>query len=237
MPKICVVTPTYNEKENLAELVEKIFSLRIPDLEMIVVDDNSPDGTAELVKKLGEKYPIKLIWREKKEGLGTAYALAFKKILKLPENEKPNFIVQMDADLSHDPALIPKFLEYIQSHDLVLGSRYITGGAIQNWDFMRRLVSCGGNFYARAILKLPYHDLTGGFKCWKREVLEKMDLNSLSSAGYNFQIETTYKAHAAGHKITEIPILFTERKLGKSKMNFKIILESFWKVLMLKLFK
>ena len=142
----------------------------------------------------------------------------------------------MDADLSHNPALIPKFLEHIKLHDVVLGSRYIAGGVIENWDIARRIVSRGGNFYARAILGLPYQDLTGGFKCWRKEVLEKMDLDSLSSVGYNFQIETTYKAHVAGHKILEIPISFTERKLGKSKMNLKIILESFWKVLKLRIF-
>ena len=239
MSKICVVTPTYNEKENLAELAEKVFALGIPNLEMVVVDDNSPDGTGKLTEELGKKYPIKLIRREKKMGLGTAYALAFKKILAQPfdsAQDKPDFIIQMDADLSHDPALIPKFLEHIKSHNLVLGSRYIAGGAIKNWDFTRQLVSRWGNFYARTVLGLPYQDLTGGFKCWRREILEKMDLGSLSSVGYNFQIETTHKAHTAGYKILEIPISFTERKQGKSKMNLKIILESFWKVLKLRIF-
>lgn len=217
-------------------MAKKIFDLAIPNLEMMVVDDNSPDGTAELAKELGKKYPLKLIQRKKRGGLGTAYALAFKTLLELPNAQKPDIIIQMDADISHSPAAIPKFLEKIKSHDVVLGSRYIPGGTIENWDFARKFLSSWGNHYARIILGLPYKDLTGGFKCWRREVLEKIDLDSLSSVGYNFQIETTYKAHAAGNRIAEIPISFTERKRGKSKMNFKIILESFWKVLKLRIF-
>lgn len=229
MHKICVVIPTYNERENLPVLVEKISALKIPDLHIVVVDDNSPDGTGRVADELRNKYPLTTIHRSEKSGLGKAYAQAFQVLP--PETE---IVIQMDADLSHDPAIIPKMLEKIKDADLVLGSRYIPGGATENWDFFRKLISRFGNFYARAILGLPYRDLTGGFKCFRRKVLEDIKLGSLSSTGYNFQIETTYAAHKKGYKILEIPIVFTERKIGKSKFNLGIILESFWKVLALR---
>lgn len=229
---IVVITPTYNEKENLGALARAVFSLGIPGLKMVVVDDNSPDGTGKLAEELSKIYPLQVIHRAQKSGLGSAYVFAFKKIL---HEDKPDFILQMDADLSHDSAVLPRFLEAIKNCDLVLGSRYISGGRIENWEFLRKLISRFGNLYARLILGLPYRDLTGGFKCFRREVLENMDLDSLSSVGYNFQIETTYKAHKRGYKIVEIPITFTERKLGSSKFNLKIILESFFKVLLFRL--
>lgn len=233
---VFVVTPTYNERGNIEELVKKISGLEIPFLKIIVVDDNSPDGTGELAEKLSQTHPLKVIHRANKAGLGTAYVWAFKKILAGDFGEwgVPDFIIQMDADLSHDPLVIPRFLETAQNYDMVLGSRYISGGKIKNWGFLRRLLSRFGNAYARLILWLPYRDLTGGFKCFKRRVLENIDLESLDSVGYNFQIETTYKAHRKGYKICELPITFTERKAGKSKINFPIILESFWKVLALR---
>lgn len=228
---IFVVTPTYNEKDNLPLLVEKIFNLKIPNLTLVIVDDNSPDGTGKLADKLAESYPIQVIHRSQKLGLGTAYTTAFEQILK----EKPNYIIQMDADLSHDPTMIPKMLESITTCDVVIGSRYVKAGGIENWNWSRRLISRFGNLYARLILNLPYRDLTGGFKCWRRKVLEKIDFNALSSIGYNFQIETTYRAHKLGCKIKEIPIIFSERKVGDSKFNASIILESFIKVLLLRL--
>lgn len=230
MPRIIIVIPTYNEKENLPELAERIFALGLADIKLVVVDDNSPDGTAQVAETLAQKYPVDIIRRTQKSGLGTAYAAAFKKILL----EQPDYIIQMDADLSHQPEIIPQMLERIKNCDVVLGSRYIKDGKIENWDFTRRLVSRWGNFYARTVLGLPYRDLTGGFKCFRREVLEKIDLNKLSSVGYNFQIETTYRAHRLGYKICEIPITFTERKTGISKFNLGIILESFIKVLLLR---
>ncbi len=234
MLSIVVLVPTYNERNNLKVLVEDVFGLKIPGLKMVVIDDNSPDGTGELAEELSKKYPLQVIHREKKSGLGSAYVLAFKKVIFLAEN-RPDFIVQMDADLSHDPVVIPQFLENIKRCDLVLGSRYVFGGKIENWSFFRRLISRFGNLYARFILRLPYHDLTSGFKCFRREVLENIDLDSLNSVGYNFQIETTYKAQQRGYKIVEVPITFTERKVGVSKFNLGIILESFFKVLFLKL--
>ena len=237
MARIYVVTPTYNEKDNLPILTEKIFALKIPELHLMVIDDNSPDGTGKIADELRQKYPVDstgsprvtVIHREKKSGLGKAYAQGFQALP--PEAE---IIIQMDADLSHDPSVIPKMLEKIKEYDLVLGSRYIPGGKIENWDPIRIFISRFGNICARVVLGLPYHDLTGGFKCFRREVLEKIDLPSLSSVGYNFQIETTYAAHKKGFKICEIPITFTERKTGKSKFNLAITLEAFWKVLMLR---
>ncbi len=230
MSKICVVIPTYNEKENLPVLVEKIFALKIPDLHMLVVDDNSPDGTGRVADELRNKYPLTVIHRAEKSGLGKAYVQGFESLS--PEVE---IVIQMDADLSHDPAVIPAMLEKIKNYDLVLGSRYIPGGKIENWDFFRRSISWFGNICARIVLGLPYHDLTGGFKCFRREVLKKINLSKLSSVGYNFQLETTYQAHKLDFNITEIPITFTERKTGASKFNLGIIVESALKGILMRL--
>lgn len=231
--RITIVVPTYNEAESIGVLARKIFDLGLKDLNMFVVDDGSPDGTAEVVRTMARDYPVELMSRDQKNGLGRAYAAAFREILS--KKDTPDFIVQMDADLSHNPAVIPEMIKKMGECDLVLGSRYVKGGGIENWGFLRRLVSRWGNAYARFVLDLPYRDLTGGFKCWRRETLEKIDLNSLSSVGYNFQIETTYKAHQLGFKICEVPMIFTERKLGASKFNLRIMFESFIKVLLLRL--
>jgi len=217
----------------LEALIKKIFAQMPADLSVMVVDDNSPDGTGKKADFLAQYYSLSVIHRPRKEGIGRAYVEAFKKVLSLPE--RPEFILQMDADLSHDPQEIPRFLEAAEKYDLVLGSRYVSGGKIENWGLVRQFVSRLGNFYARIILGLPYRDLTSGYKCFHRQVLESMDLDALSSVGYNFQIETTYKTHRAGFEIGEIPIAFTERKFGVSKFNFGIMLESFLKVLWLKL--
>ncbi len=230
--RIVVVTPTYNERQNIVLLAEKIFALGIPELSVTIVDDNSPDGTGKLAEELSARYPLRVIHREKKLGLGRAYVEAFRNVL---ENEKPEIIIQMDADLSHDPKAIPLFLEAISDSDVALGSRYIPGGRIENWNTMRQWISKISNVYARIVLGLPYRDLTGGYKCFRKEVLEKINLDSLSSVGYNFQIETTYRAHKKGCRIREIPITFTERKSGASKFNIGIILESFIKGLLLRL--
>ncbi len=232
MEKTVVVIPTYNEKSNIEELIAKVFALNIAGLEVLVVDDNSPDGTGDVVRGLSRRCPIKLISRAKKEGLGTAYIAAFKSILN--QDDKPEYVIQMDADFSHDPAMIPIFLNKIKECDVVLGSRYIKGGGVKNWGLWRRLISRGSNVYARLILGLPFSDLTGGFKCWRRATLEKINLDALSSVGYNFQIETTYRAYKSGFKVCEVPIIFTERKLGRSKFNLSIIVESFLKVLFLR---
>jgi len=232
--KVYIIIPTYNEKDNIVGLLDQIFNLRINNLNILVVDDNSPDGTGQLVENLKAKYSnLDILHRPQKAGLGKAYVAGFKEVL----NKGADYIFEMDADFSHDPKHIPEFLAEIKNYDLVLGSRYIRSGGVENWNFTRRIVSRFGNIYARIILGLPIKDLTGGFKCYRRVVLEKIGLANLSSVGYNFQIETTYKAHQAGFKIKEIPIIFTERREGKSKFDVKIILESFWKVSTLKFSK
>lgn len=229
--KTYLVIPTYNEKNNITRLLDQIFALKIEGLNILVVDDNSPDGTGGLIDQLKQSYTnLDILHRQAKAGLGTAYLAGFNEVLK----RGADFIFEMDADLSHNPKSIPEFLKAIQDYDLVLGSRYVKGGNVRNWNWLRRLISRFGNIYARLILWLPYHDLTGGFKCFRRSVLEKIILTNLSSVGYNFQIETTYRAHLAGFKIKEIPIVFIERQEGKSKFNLAILLESFWKVLQLR---
>ncbi|MDO8620095.1 MAG: polyprenol monophosphomannose synthase [bacterium] len=233
MSKTFVVIPTYNERENLPILVERIFALNIPELELVVVDDHSPDGTGTVADELAKKYPMKVLHRDGKQGLGTAYITGFREVLsRAPTDSR---IIQMDADLSHDPSAIPTLLHASENCDLVLGSRYIAGGKIERWGASRRLISKFGNIYARIILSLPYHDLTGGFKCFRQKTLEAIDFSLLSSVGYNFQIETTFLTHKKGFRICEVPITFTERKIGTSKFNWTIISESFWKVLLLRL--
>ena len=234
MPRIALVIPTFNERENVEILIPRIFLLGVRDLQMLVVDDNSSDGTGEALETLSRRYPIQVINRPEKQGLGTAYTMAFKTLLQRSTRERPDYIIQMDADMSHDQNVIPTMLEQIENHDIILGSRYIPGGRIENWESSRRFLSKAGNLYARIILGVPYRDITSGFKCYRRQVLENIDLDSLNSVGYNFQIETIYKAHKKGFRISEIPITFTERRVGVSKMNFPIILESFWKVLKLR---
>lgn len=234
MKKTCIVIPTYNEHENLPVLVKKIFALGLPKLCVYVVDDNSPDGTGQVAEELARQYPVKIIHRPKKDGLGKAYTDAFRKIL---EEDECNYIIQMDADLSHDPNVIPEMLKYVETHDIIVGSRYVSGGAIEHWSLLRRLLSTGGNIYARTILRVPHCDVTSGFKCYRRAVLIELVRDSFDSVGYNFQIEILYKAHTLGYTILEIPIVFTERSVGSSKINIFIIVESFYKVLLLRLSK
>lgn len=232
--KIYIIIPTYNEKNNIEKLVRQIFSIGIKDVWVLVVDDDSPDGTSETVEELKKEFPfLDVIHREKKLGLGTAYVAGFSRALK----EGAEYIFEMDADFSHDPKYIPRFLEAIRGADLVLGSRYVLGGGIRNWNWVRRCISRCGNMYARIILGIPFRDLTGGFKCYRRRVLEDIGLDALSSVGYNFQIETTYRTYKKGFRIIEIPIIFSERTQGKSKFDLRIILESFWKVIRLRFFQ
>ena len=227
-----VVIPTYNERENLEQLVERI-QCHANDLHILIVDDNSPDGTGEIAYELSRKYPVKLsvLHREKKEGLGRAYVAGFKHVLK----SDYKIILQMDADLSHNPSHIPSFLEQIRDCDLVLGSRYLRGISVVNWDFKRLILSKTASKYVRLITGMPFTDTTGGFKCWRREALESIGLDDLFSIGYLFQVETTYKAYRKGFKVIEVPIIFIERDLGKSKIGWAIIWESFWGVLRLRL--
>lgn len=233
MNSVLIIIPTYNERTNIEILLEQIFKLAIPNLKALVVDDNSPDGTGDLLENLKSRYPIEVMHRPKKMGLGTAYQSAFKKILAWKREKCPSFIVHMDADLSHDPKAIPIMLQKIKDCDLVLGSRYTKGGKINNWSLWRRLLSRFANFYARTVLRLPYRDLTSGYKCYRLETIKNLDLEHISSLGYNFLVETTYMAHNNGAKIIEVPITFVERKRGSSKLGLKIIIESFLKILKL----
>ncbi|MCX6746395.1 MAG: polyprenol monophosphomannose synthase [Candidatus Parcubacteria bacterium] len=217
-----VILPTYNERENIAKLVREILAQNLS-LDILIVDDNSPDGTGQLVEDLRKIIPqLFILHREKKEGLGRAYISGFKWAL----DKSYDYIFEMDADFSHQPRYLSSFLEAIKGSDLVLGSRYIKGGGTQGWSWLRELISRAGCFYAQIILGLKIKDLTGGFKCYRRKVLESIDLNKIKSNGYMFQIEMTYKAIKKGFKIKEIPFIFQERARGRSKFNKKIIWEA-----------
>jgi dolichol-phosphate mannosyltransferase len=226
-----VVIPTYNEQANLQPLLEKIEQHE-KNLHILIVDDNSPDGTGKLAEELRTKNPEHLfvLHREKKEGLGKAYIEGFKWAIK----REYEIILQMDADLSHDPSYLPLFLQAIRRHDLVLGSRYLHGISVVNWDLKRLILSKMATFYVQFITQMPFSDVTSGFKCWRREVLEAIGVEEAFSNGYLFQIETTYKAYRKGFKGTELPIIFVERSNGKSKMNWNIIFEAVWGVLKLR---
>ncbi len=226
-----IVIPTYNEIENLEKLTAKIFAV-LPHTHILIVDDNSPDGTGRLTQVLAKKdQRIKLIQRSEKSGLGSAYVRGFKYAL---QNDY-DFVLEMDGDFSHQPAYLPDFLAQAYRYNLVLGSRYIKGGGITNWELWRRGLSYAANLYARVILALPYRDLTGGFKCYSKELLKNLDWDAIISEGYLFQIETTYRAHRLGYAIKEIPIVFEGRRRGKSKISRRICFEAIWKVPLLRL--
>jgi dolichol-phosphate mannosyltransferase len=225
-----VVIPTYNERRNISALIQAIHE-SMPDLKILVVDDNSPDGTGEevleLKRILGDK--VSLYSRKQKDGLAQAYAAGFKEALRRGHD----VILQMDADLSHDPAYLHEFLRQIDSFDLVLGSRYMRGVNVVNWDFKRLVLSKMASAYVRWVTHLPFSDLTGGFKCWRRNALEKIDLDNIFSNGYLFQIEMTWKAYHSGCRIGETPIIFYEREIGRSKIDAGVILEAIWGVMTL----
>jgi len=227
-----VIVPTYNERDNLEPITTAILAAD-PRLDILVCDDNSPDGTGELADQLAAKQPrIQVLHRQKKEGLGRAYLAAFKHALGMPYE----FIFEMDADFSHDPKYLPHFLEAMaQGADVVLGSRRVKGGGTVNWGLGRQLISGGGSFYARSVLGIDVRDLTGGFKCFRRKVLESIDLDGVKSSGYGFQIELTYRALRKGFRVKEIPIVFEDRRVGQSKMNRKIFLEALGMVWRLRL--
>jgi dolichol-phosphate mannosyltransferase len=222
------VIPTYNERESLPRLVEQIRSLAVP-VDMLIVDDNSPDGTGQVAEELAAAGGNRLLvlHREKKEGLGRAYLAGFRQALELGYE----IILQMDADLSHDPAFISGLIDRIQSCDLVLGSRYIGGICVVNWDFKRLLLSKAATKYVQIVTGMRFSDTTGGFKCWRASALRQVGLEGVFSNGYLFQIEMTYRAFRRGFRIAEIPIIFYERNLGRSKMDWKIIWEALWGVL------
>src|SRR6185437_1338488 len=216
--------PTYNERENLESMLRALAPL---DVDVLVIDDNSPDGTGEIADRLaGELDFVSVLHRDRKEGLGPAYLAGFRRAL----SEGAELVLEMDCDFSHDPADVPRLIEATADADLVLGSRYVDGGRVEDWGAGRRFVSRAGSLYAQTLLATHIRDLTGGFKCYRREVLERIDLGAVSSRGYAFQIETTYRALRAGFRVVEIPIAFTDREAGTSKMNRSIVLEAIWRV-------
>lgn len=226
-----VVIPTYNERENIGELIPRV--LEHPRMRVLVVDDSSPDGTAEVVQRLASAEPrVGLLLRPGKQGLGRAYLAGFRRALA----EGAEFICEMDADFSHDPSYLPALLAAAEErYDLVLGSRYVPGGGTLNWGWLRQLISRSGNIYARAILGLPVMDATGGFRCYRRRVLDALNLDSIHSNGYSFQIELAYRTLRAGFTIGEVPIIFPDRRVGQSKMSRRIVLEALLTVWRLRL--
>ncbi len=221
-PRALVVSPTYNERGNLGELVDRFLAL--PDeIHLLIVDDNSPDGTGQLADEIAAREPrVHVLHRAEKDGLGRAYIAGFQWAL---EREYP-FVLEMDADLSHNPADVPRLLEAAADADLVLGSRYRDGIRVINWPLNRLMLSLGAALYVRLITGMPFSDPTGGFKCFRRETLRKLDLETVRSNGYSFQIELTHRVWRQGLRVTEVPIIFTDRFFGKSKMSGRIVREA-----------
>jgi dolichol-phosphate mannosyltransferase len=225
-----LVLPTYNEAEN----VEAIVRAALPQLastgmphRVLVVDDSSPDGTGEIADRLAaELEPVEVLHRGHKEGIGPAYLAGFRHALA----GGAELLLEMDSDFSHDPADLPRLIGAAAGADLVLGSRYVAGGGVTDWGRARRLISRGGSIYAKLVLGIPVNDLTGGFKCFRRPVLEALDLDGVGTDGYGFQIEMTYRTIRAGFRVEEVPILFRDRRVGASKMSTRIAVEAFWKV-------
>jgi dolichol-phosphate mannosyltransferase len=225
-----VCLPTYNERENLEKMVR---ALEPHGVRVLVVDDNSPDGTGEIADRLAAELDfVSVLHRPQKEGLGPAYLAGFRQALA----DGAAYVLELDCDFSHDPADVPRLLAACEAGaDLALGSRYVPGGGTENWGLTRRIVSWGGSFYARVLLGVRIRDLTGGFKCFRRAVLETLDLDAIHSKGYAFQIETTYRVLRKGFRVVEVPIRFVDRTEGHSKMSRAIVLEAVWKVPLLRL--
>lgn len=233
--KFLIVIPTYNEIQNLRGLVESVFQVvdskahlyGVKEVNVLVVDDNSPDGTGKLADEISKKEPrLFVLHRQQKNGLGKAYVAGFAWAL----DRGYDAICEMDADFSHNPSYLPEFWRLLKDNDVVVGSRYVDGGGIKNWGVGRKVISRGGSIYARTILGMPLEDMTGGYNAWKRKVLEAVDISTLRSEGYAFQIELKWRAWKKGFKITEFPILFEDRTRGKSKMSKKIIIEAMMRV-------
>ena len=230
MPDATICLPTYNERENLESMLR---ALAPHGVRVLVIDDNSPDGTGELADRLAQELDfVSVLHRDKKEGLGPAYLAGFRRALA----DGADYVLEMDCDFSHDPADVPRLIAAVEGGaDLALGSRYVPGGGTENWGLARRFVSAGGSLYARALLGLRIRDLTGGFKCYRRAVLERIDLDAIHSKGYAFQIEGTYRTIRAGFDVVEVPITFIDRTAGQSKMSRTIFLEAVTKVPALRL--
>ena len=231
--KTLIISPTYNERKNIEQLVDMVIGEN-PELHLLIVDDNSPDGTGEKVKKLQTEYKnLFLETRPKKSGLGTAYIFGFKWALE----KKYDNIIQMDADLSHNPKDLPRMVNNLQKYDLVIGSRYINGISVVNWPLRRLMLSYGANAYSRVITGMPIMDGTGGFKAWRSSVLSSIDLDSVKSQGYSFQIEMNFRAWVKKFNIKEIPIIFSDRTIGQSKMSKTIVYEAIFMVWRLRIWK
>lgn len=230
MARALVCLPTYDERDNLAPMLDALEPLGV---RVLVIDDNSPDGTGELADALAaERDWVDVLHRERKEGLGPAYVAGFRHALR----GEAEYVLELDCDFSHDPRDVPRLIAACEAGaDIALGSRYVRGGGTANWGLGRRLVSAGGSLYARTVLGVPVRDLTGGFKCIRREVLETIDLDALRARGYAFQIELTYRALRAGFRVVEVPILFSDRTVGASKMSRSIFLEAVARVPALRL--
>jgi dolichol-phosphate mannosyltransferase len=237
MPGAWLVLPTYNEAANLERIVAAVLPrlaeaaarhpLTLGEHRLLVVDDSSPDGTGRIADALATAHEaVEVLHRPAKEGLGPAYLAGFERALA----GGAGLVLEMDADFSHDPADVPRLIEASREAELVLGSRYVAGGGVSDWGRFRRLLSRGGSWYARTILGVPVRDLTGGFKCFRAEALARLGLDEIRTDGYGFQIELTYRAHLAGMRIEEVPIIFRERRAGDSKMTARIALEAVWKV-------
>jgi len=224
--KALIIIPTYNERDNLVELLGKIFEQDLP-IEVLIVDDNSPDRTGELADELSGADPrVHVMHRAGKQGLGSAYVAGFRYALERDYDA----VFEMDADFSHNPESLRDFLRELESADLVLGSRYLHGVTVVNWPLSRLILSYGANLYSRVITGMPVKDLTGGYKCFRRQVLESIDLSRVRSDGYGFQIEVNFKAWRKGFRVREIPIMFVDRRAGVSKMSRRIVWEAAWMV-------
>ncbi|HEX2070022.1 MAG TPA: polyprenol monophosphomannose synthase [Thermoleophilaceae bacterium] len=234
MAGVWLILPTYNEAENIEPMVAAALpQLASTGLErrILVVDDGSPDGTGEIADRLAVEHDaVEVLHRTTKDGIGPAYIAGFQRALE----GGADLVMEMDSDFSHDPADIPRLVAATDDADLVLGSRYVPGGGVTDWGLGRRLISRGGSLYARLLLGVPVRDLTGGFKCFRRGVLERLDLSTVGTDGYGFQIEVTYRTIRAGFRVKEVPILFRDRRVGASKMSARIAVEAFWKVPLLR---
>ena len=226
-----VCLPTYDERENLEPMLRALAEVLGPDDRVLVIDDDSPDGTGALADRLAAELPfVDVLHRARKEGLGRAYLAGFRVALE----QGAELVLEMDCDFSHDPQDVPRLIAAAADADVVLGSRYVPGGGVRDWGLVRRLISRGASLYTQLLL-MPVKDATGGFKCFRRAVLERLDLDAITSRGYMFQIETTFRARRAGFRVVEIPITFAEREVGGSKMSRSIVLEAIWKVPALRL--
>ena len=232
MPEPWLILPTYNEAGNIERFVAAARDKLPATARILIVDDGSPDGTGELADRLAAEHEeVEVLHRPRKEGLGPAYIAGFRRALA----GGADLILEMDSDFSHQPAYLPRLLEAAETADLVIGSRYIPGGGVSDWGALRRAISRGGSAYARVVLGVGVRDLTGGFKCFRREVLEAIDLDSVQARGYAFQVELTYRAIQKGFKVVEVPIVFRDRQLGDSKMDRSIVAEAIWRVPLLRL--